>query len=115
MISGPSCIRLNQSAIRPRSQQATEIKDEHKDIYKKVENHLVERSHFIPRTKPVFQQYSHHLLDCLNHCYSTPLSYKDQLMSLEQAQILDSIRQSIKNMNPIIRLTDKDHIIFTLV
>ncbi|CAF4778156.1 unnamed protein product, partial [Rotaria socialis] len=37
---GPSYIRVNQSAIRPKCQQETEIKNEHKDIYSKVENHL---------------------------------------------------------------------------
>ncbi|CAM4989001.1 unnamed protein product, partial [Rotaria socialis] len=36
----PSYIRVNQSAIRPKCQQETEIKNEHKDIYSKVENHL---------------------------------------------------------------------------
>ncbi|CAF4939016.1 unnamed protein product, partial [Rotaria socialis] len=39
--------------------------------------------------------------------YLTPLSYKDQLKSLERAQILGSIRRTIKNMNLIIRVTDK--------
>ncbi|CAF5175679.1 unnamed protein product, partial [Rotaria magnacalcarata] len=34
---GPSYIRLNQSAIRPKCQQETEIKNQHKDIYSKVE------------------------------------------------------------------------------
>ncbi|CAF4078673.1 unnamed protein product, partial [Rotaria sordida] len=106
---GPSYIRLNQSAIRPKSQQLTGIKDEHKDIYKKVENHLVEKPHCIPRTKPIFKEYSNHLLDYLNHSYFTPLPYKDQLQTLEQAQIVGSIRQIIKNMDLIIRLTDKGH------
>ncbi|CAF1289522.1 unnamed protein product [Rotaria sordida] len=106
---GPSYIRLNQSAIRPKSQQLTGIKDEHKDIYKKVENHLVEKPHCIPRTKPIFKEYSNHLLDYLNHSYFTPLPYKDQLQALEQAQIVGSIRQIIKNMDLIIRLTDKGH------
>ncbi|CAF1676916.1 unnamed protein product, partial [Rotaria magnacalcarata] len=35
---GPSYIRLNQSAIRPKCQQEAEIKNQHKDIYSKVEN-----------------------------------------------------------------------------
>ncbi|CAF3626099.1 unnamed protein product, partial [Rotaria socialis] len=39
--------------------------------------------------------------------YFTPLSYKDQYKSHEQAQILGSIRRIIKNMNHIIRVTDK--------
>ncbi|CAF2038121.1 unnamed protein product [Rotaria magnacalcarata] len=37
----------------------------------------------------------------------TPLSYRDQLISREQAQILGSIRRIIINMNLIIRVTDK--------
>ncbi|CAF1996607.1 unnamed protein product, partial [Rotaria magnacalcarata] len=48
-----------------------------------------------------------HLLDYLNQSYFTPLSYKDQLLSREQAQILGSIRRIINNMNLIIRITDK--------
>jgi len=108
-ILGPSCIRLNQSAIRPQCQQRTEIHDEHQDIYKKVQNHLIDSPHYIPRTVPIFKQYSDHLLNYLNHSYSTPLSYKDQLLALEQAQIMQSIRQIIQNMNLIIRITDKGH------
>ena len=106
---GPFCIRLNQSAIRPRRQQESKIKDEHKDIYQKVEKHLVEHGPRMRRTNPVFNEYSNHLLDYLNHCYFTSLLYKDQLLALEQAQILQSIRQIIKNMNLIIRITDKGH------
>jgi hypothetical protein len=108
-VLGPSYIRLNQSTIRPQSQQQTEIDNEHKDIYKKVENHLVEYPHRMPRTIPIFKQYSDHLLDYLNHSYFTPLSYKDQLQTLEQAQVVGSIRNIIKNMDLIIRLTDKGH------
>jgi hypothetical protein len=59
------------------------------------------------RTDPIFKEYSNHLLDYFNHCYFTPLSYKDQLQTLEQAQIVGSIRQIINNMDLIIRLTDK--------
>jgi len=85
------------------------VKNQHKEFYTKIKNHLVEYPHCIPRTKPIFDQYSAHLLDYFNHCYFTPLSYKDQLQSLEQAQIVRSIRQTIKNMGLIIRLTDKGH------
>ena len=109
LLSGPSCIRLNQSAIRPQHQQDTQIKADHHDIYHKVQNHLVEYPHCIPRTTPIFKQYSDQLLDYLNQCYSTPLSYKDQLQTLEQANVLGSIRQIIKNLDLIIRITDKGH------
>jgi hypothetical protein len=61
----------------------------------------------MPRTILIFKQYSDHLLDYLNHSYFTPLSYKDQLQTLEQVQIVESIREIIKNMDLIIRLTDK--------
>ena len=108
-ILGPSYIRLNQSAIRPECQQKIEINREHTDIYKKVENHLVERPHCIPRTIPLFKEYSSHLLDYINGSYSTPLRYKDQLETLEQAQILKSIRQINKNRQLIIRVSDKGH------
>ena len=45
----------------------------------------------------------------MNHSYFTPLSYKDQLQTLEQAQTVSSIRHIIKNMNLVIRVTDKSH------
>ncbi|CAF2146793.1 unnamed protein product, partial [Rotaria magnacalcarata] len=104
---GPSYIRVNQSAIRPKCQQETEIKNQHKDIYSKVENHLTGYPHLIPRNNVIFKQYSDHLLDYLNQSYFTPLTYKDQLISREQAQILGSIRRIIQNKNLIIRVTDK--------
>ncbi|CAF3766206.1 unnamed protein product [Rotaria socialis] len=104
---GPSYIRLNQSAIRPKHQQETEIEKHHKDIYSKVETHLTGYPHHIPRNNPIFKKYSDHLLDYFNHTYFTPLSCKDQLISREQAQILGSIRRIIQNMNLVIRVTDK--------
>ncbi|CAF5224831.1 unnamed protein product, partial [Rotaria magnacalcarata] len=104
---GPSYIRVNQSAIRPKCQQEIEIKNQHKDIYSKVENHLTDYPHRIPRNNAIFKQYSDHLLDYLNQSYFTPLAYNDQLISLEQAQIFGSIRRIIQNRNLIIRVTDK--------
>jgi hypothetical protein len=55
----------------------------------------------------MFKQYSHQLDEHLHHSYATPLSYKDQLVTLEQAQNVALIRQIIKNMNLVIRVTDK--------
>ena len=55
----------------------------------------------------MFKQYSRHLDEHLHHSYATPLSYKNQLVTLEQAQNVALIRQIIKNMNLVIRLTDK--------
>lgn len=97
---------MNQSAIRPRKQQEIEIKNEHKNISTKVQNHLVEY-HRIPRTTPVFKKYSDHLLDYFHRCYFTPLSYKDKSQALEQIQTVSTIRQKLKKHHLIIRLTDK--------
>ncbi|CAF4919969.1 unnamed protein product, partial [Rotaria magnacalcarata] len=44
----PSCIRLNQSAIRPRKQQEILIKKEHKNIDQKVVHHLTSQPNNIP-------------------------------------------------------------------
>lgn len=74
-----------------------------------MKKNLIKQPHCIPVNNPIFTQYEDHLMDYLNQCYFTPLSYKDQLLTLEQAQILRSIRQIIKNMNLIIRVTDKGH------
>lgn len=104
---GPAYIRLNQSAIRPQSQQEPEIKREHKDIYGKVQKHLTERPHLIPRTIPLFPQYSHQLNEHLYQSYGKALPYKNQLITLEQAQNVTLIRKIIKNMNLTIRVTDK--------
>ncbi|CAM4979264.1 unnamed protein product [Rotaria socialis] len=106
-IRRPSYIRLNQSAIRPKHQQETEIKKQHQDIYSKVEKHLTGSSYRIPRNNVIFKQYSDHLVDYLNDSYFTPLVYKDQLISREQAEIVGAIRRIIENMNLIIRATDK--------
>ena len=105
-ILGPSCIRLNQSALRPRKQQEIEIKKEHQDISRKVQNHLV-KYYYVPRTQPIFQQYSNQVLNYLRHSYFTPLLYKDHLQAKEQAQIMFSIQKKLKRHNLIIRVTDK--------
>jgi hypothetical protein len=106
LIQGPSCIRLNQSVIRPQKQQEIEILKEHKKIYTKVVNHLVE--HYpIQRTKPIFQEYSNELLHHFHQCYYAPLCYKDQIQAQEQTEIAASIRKIIKRKNLIIRVTDK--------
>ena len=55
----------------------------------------------------MFKQYSHHLDEHLHQSYATPLSYQVQLLTLEQAQNVALIRQIIKNMNLVIRLSDK--------
>jgi hypothetical protein len=55
----------------------------------------------------MFKQYSHQLDEHLHHSYAASLSYKDQLVTLEQAQNVALIRQIIKNMNLVIRVTDK--------
>ena len=55
----------------------------------------------------MLEQYSHQFGEHLHQSYATPLSYKHQLVTLEQAQVLGSIRQIIKNMDLVIRLTDK--------
>jgi len=84
---GPSCIRLNQSAIRPQRQQLPKIKQEHKDIFSKVQNHLVEHYH-IPRTQAIYEEYSEHLVNYISDSYLSPLSYRDKLVTLEQAQFV---------------------------
>jgi hypothetical protein len=106
---GPSSIRSNQSSIRTESQQFAEIKDEHKDMSNKVKRHLVQPPYRIPPMNPIFDRYSQQLQDYFNRSYFTPLSYKDHLQALEQAQVVKSIREIIKNMNLVIRLTDKGH------
>ncbi len=105
---GPSFIRLNQSAIRPHKQQIKELEKEHKEIYKKVQSNLIQ-SQGIPMKAPIFQQYSTNLHNYLQHCYFTPLSYKDRIQAEQQAHIATSIRNLIQEKKLIIRLTDKSH------
>ncbi|CAF1196361.1 unnamed protein product [Adineta steineri] len=108
LMLGPSCIRLNQSALRSRKQQDIQIKNEHNDILTKVQNNLIEYCH-IPRTNSIFREYSNQLLDYFHHSYLTRLSYKDQIQAQEQYRIVTSIRKKIKKENLAIRLTDKSH------
>ncbi|CAF2119439.1 unnamed protein product, partial [Rotaria magnacalcarata] len=82
---GPSCIRINQSAIRPRHQQEIAIQKDHKSIYDKVGHHLNEH-YFVPMTATILKQYSNQLLHDLNRSYFSPLSYNDQILALKQAK-----------------------------
>jgi hypothetical protein len=106
ILLGSSCIRLNQSALRPEKQQKAEIRDEHKDISNKVQNDLV-KYHKVKRTISIFPQYSNQLLEYLNRGYFTPLSYKDHIQAFEQLKLVRSIRKKIKKHHLLIRLTDK--------
>ena len=99
---------MNQSVLRPRKQQEIEIKNEHKDISTKVQNTLVEHHH-VPRTHPIFQEYSNQLLSYMQQCYFAPIPYKDQIQAKEQALIVASIRNKIKQEGLVIRLTDKSN------
>ncbi|CAF1431427.1 unnamed protein product [Rotaria sordida] len=103
---GPSVIRLNQSAIRPVEQQEAEIKNEHKEIVKKVQGHLIEH-HGIPSKSSAFAEYSNEVLNHFNRSYFTPLSCKAHIEALEQAQTTASIRQKIQKNNLILRVADK--------
>ncbi|CAF1434474.1 unnamed protein product [Adineta steineri] len=107
-LQGPSYIRTNQSAIRPRKQQEIEIKNEHKDILSKVQNNLTEHHH-VPRKHVVFEEYANQLLNYLNSCYFTPVPYKDHIEAREQSQTTASIRNKIKQFKLIIRVTDKSN------
>ncbi|CAF5113724.1 unnamed protein product [Rotaria sp. Silwood1] len=89
---GPSFIRLNQSAIRPVEQQETAIKNEHKDITKKVECHLI-KHHSMSLNSRALKGYSNEVLDHFNRSYFTPLSCKEHIETLEQAQTTASIRE----------------------
>ncbi|CAF1629303.1 unnamed protein product, partial [Rotaria magnacalcarata] len=77
---GPSCIRINQSAICPRHQQEIAIRKDHKSIYDKVRSHLNEH-YFVPMTATILKQYSNQLLHDLNLSYFSPLSYNDQTLA----------------------------------
>jgi hypothetical protein len=105
--SGPSYITSNQSATHSRKQQENEIEKLHKEICEKVKCHLVQPPYRIPITNPSLKQYSDHLRNYLNHCYFTPLSYKDQIQAQEQAHTIASIRKLIKTHKLILRQVDK--------
>ncbi|CAF4890970.1 unnamed protein product, partial [Rotaria socialis] len=55
---GPSCIRLNQSAIRPRHQQEIQIKKEYSDINQKVVQYLTSPPRNIPSRAMILKTYS---------------------------------------------------------
>jgi hypothetical protein len=108
IILGPSCIRINQSAIRPRHQQEIAIQKDYKSIYDKVGHHLSEH-YFIPMRATILKQYSNQLLHDLNFSYFSPLSYHDQILTLNQAKKVVSIQRKIKKHNLILRVTDKGY------
>ncbi|CAF4330408.1 unnamed protein product, partial [Rotaria magnacalcarata] len=108
IITCPSCIRINQSAIRPRHQQEIAIQKDHKSIYDKVRSHLNEH-YFVPMTATILKQYSNQLLHDLNLSYFSPLSYSDQTLALKQAKNVVSIQRKIKKYHLILRVTDKGY------
>ena len=108
IILGPSCIRLNQSALRSRKEQEIAIKNEHIGIYQKVELNLIRKQN-IPMTASIFKQYSKQLLNNIHNSYFTPIPYKDHIQANEQAKIVASIEKKIKQFNLIIRVTDKSN------
>ncbi|CAF3437083.1 unnamed protein product [Rotaria socialis] len=73
---GPSCIRLNQSAIRPRKQQEIHIKKEHTNIDQKVIHHLTSQPHNMPLKSRILKTYSD---DLLTHLYFNPKTHKDDI------------------------------------
>ena len=103
---GPSSIRPNQSATRSRKQQEVEVAVLHKEILMKVRDHLFENQR-MPMTSPILKRYSDHLLQYLNQCYLTPLSYRDHIQAQEQASNAASIREVLKKSKLILRMTDK--------
>lgn len=106
---GPSYIRVNQSAIRPRKQREIEVKNEHDDIHGKVRKQLIEYPPYIPPGSAIFPNYSNQLNRFLRHAYFTPLSYKDHIQAKEQADIFASIRKKIQQHHLTIRVTDKSN------
>ena len=98
MIVGPSFIRVNQSALRPRKQQEIKIRNEHKDISTKVQNYLASYPYYVPPTASILRDYSNCLLDYFNHSYFTPLSYYDQIQATEQIHLTTSIRKKSKHI-----------------
>ncbi|CAF3366965.1 unnamed protein product [Rotaria socialis] len=106
--AGPSCIRINQSAIRHRHQQEIAIQKDHQSIYDKVRSHLNEH-YFVPMTATILKQYSNQLLHDLNLSYFSPLSYNDQTLALKQARKVVSIQRKIKKHHLILRVTDKGY------
>ncbi|CAF1533984.1 unnamed protein product [Adineta ricciae] len=105
---GPSFIRLNQSVLRSDEQQEIEIRNEHRGIFTKVQNHLVNFYH-IPRTVPIFQDYSQQLLDYIRQCYFSSVPYKDRIQAKKYAQIVASTRKKLMKHRLVLRLTDKGH------
>ena len=98
---------MNQTATRPRIQQEAALKKEHQAIFARVQTHLVERPHQIPRTNPILKEYSTRLLDHLAHSYSNSIPYKDQILARQQAHIAHSIREKIQQHQLILRVVDK--------
>ncbi|CAF2788571.1 unnamed protein product [Rotaria sp. Silwood2] len=106
---GPSFIRLNQSAIRPRDQQEILIEKEHKQINDKVEDHLISPPHHVPLQSLVLKTYSKDLLNYFNRSYFAPISYQDHVRAIEQATTAKSIRRKLNKSALILRITDKGH------
>ena len=107
MLLGSSCVRLNQSATRPRIQQEATMKNEQKNIYDKVHAHLVAPPHQIPGNNAIFKKYSTHLGVQLERSYRAPICRRDQILAHQQANIAQSIRAKMRQHNLVLRVVDK--------
>lgn len=106
-ILGSSFIRSNQTVVRSQHQQNIAMRNDHEHIFEQVQTYLSDPPYRIPRSNNIFKKYSTDLLEQLNESYSEPITYKDQVIANEEANMVHSIRQKLKQHELVLRVVDK--------
>ncbi|CAF2819348.1 unnamed protein product [Rotaria sp. Silwood2] len=110
---GPSYIRPNPSVFFPEKTSKKRIDRELKDTMKKLKQCMSDdhdRSK-IPLNSPLYKSYTDQLQACLNQAYMTPIPLIDQIRSLRELKMVQSIRKKLKKFKLILRETDKSGVL----
>ena len=110
---GPTYIRPNQSALRPKKLREKQIDNETKNIMKRLKNYMadIRGRPRMPQTLPLYKLYSDRLQAYLTLRYMTPLPLKDQLRARRELNIVKSIRRKLIKYKLVLRETDKSGVL----
>jgi hypothetical protein len=109
MLSGPNCIKSNQSCLHSYEHRQKQVKKEHQQMMNTITAYIV-RVHHIPNTSNIIGQFSQKLAACLHEKYMASLSCLDIYRARKERKIMKSNQSRVKKENYILRVTDKSGI-----
>ena len=98
-----------------KNNKKLKLKDEHKEIYKKIELSLVSHPHRIPLISPLFKQYSNQLLEIIFNILILLLYHTKIIFKLENKHKLPHLFEKKLNKTNLLFVLPIRVIIFTLV